>query len=170
MYRKVIFLAILLSAIRLNGLAQTGIDANRINNFKAFCSYLKKTDSLKLDTGTILKNYVALSPANPNLELSKAKQRIDFFLRLCKGLKKGTADLELDKYDAMPTSQYQFKDPQDLKQFEGLIDDKNQVYVYFLKEKPEAPLGFLLFAANSNKVISWILLNESGTLYFFTFN
>jgi hypothetical protein len=168
--KKLIFLAILLLAICLNGLAQTDIDANRINNFKSFCSYLKKTDSLKLDTAIILKKYVDLNPANRNLEASKAKQRIDFFMRLCKGLKKGTADLELDKYDAMPTSQYQFKNPQDLKLFEGLIDNKNQVYVYFLKEKPEAPLGFLLFAANSNKVISWILLNESGTLYFFTFN
>lgn len=168
--KNVYFLLILILSIHLNGLAQKAIDTSRINNFKAFCNYLKKTDSLKLDTNIILERYAELSTANPNLERSKVKGRMDFFMGLCKGLKKGTADLMLDQYEAMPTNKYVFKNPKDLELFKGLIDDKNQVYVYFLKEKVDEPLGFLLFAPSNNKIISWILLNESGTVYFLTLN
>lgn len=44
------------------------------------------------------------------------------------------------------------------------------VFAYYRKEDPENPLGVLQFEGTSNKLGSWILINQGGYHYFLTFS
>lgn len=44
------------------------------------------------------------------------------------------------------------------------------VFVYYEKNKPEIPLGRLLFEPRTCKLVSWIMLQQGRTYYFLTFN
>ncbi len=44
------------------------------------------------------------------------------------------------------------------------------IFSYFKKSQPEKPIGALLFDSETNKLLSWIVLNQGGYRYFLTFN
>jgi len=53
---------------------------------------------------------------------------------------------------------------------EKMYTKHQNVFAYFRKDDPDNPLGVLLFEPNTNKLVSWILINQGGYKYFLLFN
>ncbi len=147
--------------------AQENLDIQRVNNFRSFCKYLKKTDSLKLDTFVLFHRYVDINYIKSDSSKVRIQKRLQYMVKLCRDVKSHVNMLWLKDYDATKLSNYHFKNAEETN---GLKEIEDQVYVYFLKAKPETPLGYIRFAPQTNKVISWILINQGGYHYFLTLN
>ena len=53
---------------------------------------------------------------------------------------------------------------------EKMYTKHQNVFAYYRKDDPDNPLGVLLFEPNTNKLASWILINQGGYKYFLLFN
>jgi len=51
-----------------------------------------------------------------------------------------------------------------------LKENVPNIFVYFNKQYPNKPIGFILFEEKTHKILSWILINQGGKHYFLTFN
>jgi hypothetical protein len=147
--------------------AQESIEEARISNLKSFCSYIKDTDTLKLDTSILFSRYIDINYIRSDTSAARIKSRIGLMLKLCNASKATISAIDLENYQVVKLAYFHFKKP---SEYEELLKAKEQVYVYYLKSNPEIPAGFLLFAPNSDKLYSWILINQGGYHYFLTLN
>jgi hypothetical protein len=165
---KVLFFILAFAAITGEySSAQTILDKQRIINFKNFFNYLRKTDTLNIDTSLLQKKYINISYIKNDTSRTRLLRRTSYFISLCYILKKVADTLKIHDYGAMNIKSYHLHDP---KEYEELQTNNDNIYVYFLKSHPDAPLGFLLFAPNSDKIYSCILINQGGYHYFLTLN
>jgi hypothetical protein len=164
---KMILIILLLTTISQVSFGQGKLENRRVENYKNFCEYLKRADSTAFDRSVILNQYVDFYLGEKDTSQSRFKNSTSHLFNFCSVLKKGMGSLNKADYDVIPISEYHFNQ---FKPYDELAELNDRVFVCYLKKNPDQPLGFLLFAPQSDKLYSWMLINQGGYHYFLTLN
>jgi hypothetical protein len=108
-----------------------------------------------------------LADTSKNTILKKTKFFDEFFPKMLHYVD----SVGIENLDAAPTSLFK-ENKNFFKPFESeeLKDFLPFTLTYYNKNKPNEPIGVLLFEPKTHKLLTWILLSQGGYYYFLTFN
>ncbi|WP_303317497.1 hypothetical protein Q4Q34_00525 [Flavivirga abyssicola] len=131
--------------------------------------YVNGKEKSEISNDILFKKYIEFDYVLKDTSKIRIEKRIQSFDTLFYYFRRPIDSLEIKNLDAKPVRFY--KEHKIYKPFNNeLAGIKSNVFVYFIKDKPENPKGTLWFDEKSNKLIAWILLNQGGYRYFLSFN
>jgi hypothetical protein len=145
----------------------TANDLRYQNTIANLAKYLANTQELSINRDS-LKNYIYFDYTSENATKTQRQKRLQSTDTLIKILKHFVDSIGYANIDVKPVQD--FKSNTDYYQpFETeLKNDAPNSLAYYNKSSPSLPLGSLLFDPKTGKLISWIIINQSGYHYFLT--
>lgn len=142
-------------------------------------NYVYGKKSSEFSNQTLYDKYIYFDYVLKDTLNSRREKRLSQFDTIFSYFKKRIDSIGVSNLDAKPVrfyKEHKIYEPFDEKNARKSISgekmytkDKN-VFAYYRKDEPENPLGVLLFESNTNKLASWILINQGGYNYFLLFN
>ena len=155
-------------------------EKQQYKNLIQLADYVKNKNKSEISKSTLFKKYIYFDYVLSDTNIERKEKRLAQFDTLFYDFRKTINTIGLENLDAKPIRFYKkhkIYKPFDKKQTtlktvggEKMYTKDANVFVYFKKEEPENPLGCLLFDAEKNKLVSWVMLNQGGYHYFLTFN
>jgi hypothetical protein len=131
--------------------------------------YVYGKSKTEISNDILFEKYIEFSYVLKDTSKVRIKKRIESFDTLFSFFRKPIDSVGVNKLDAKPIRFYKHHDI--YKPFEKqLAQIAPDVFVYFVKDRPDDPKGTLWLDPKSNKLIAWILLSQGGTYYFLSFN
>lgn len=128
--------------------------------------YLEEKKSSEISRDILCQKFFYLDNILKDTTIDRRNKRLVAFDSLFKYIPKTLDSIGSENLDAKPIRFYRGESV--YKPFErALAQLENQVLVYYKKEDEENPLGYLLFDDESSKLISWILLKQGESGWFF---
>jgi hypothetical protein len=172
---KYIFsLVVALSMIAANAVsAQTSDWTNNELKYQStianLSKYLSNTSESAINRDS-LKNYIYIDYALNSVPQAQKDKRLHSADTLIKVFKHFIDSVGYENLDVKPV-QYFKSNSEYYQPFEKeLKNDAPNSLAYFNKSTPTLPLGSLLFDEKTGKLMSWILINQSGYHYYLTFD
>ena len=168
--------------------ALTAKENNRLSRLREFCRYVKETELSQLDQSLLFEKYLMLGTRLEASSPTNTPERQKMLRAMLEGLNEKLNQMDLEAFDAIPWNQ--FKQPEKLPRMvweaepvthllgqslqtgdreQELAQGSKQVgniMVVFEKAQPNLPLYFVLFDEQTDKILSWILINQGGLHYF----
>lgn len=158
----------------------TEIEKKQHSNLKDLASYIYKKDKSKISKDTLFKKYVFFDNVINDTITERKERRKFLFDTLFYYFKASIDSIGIKNYEAKPIRFYKnhkIYEPFDVDKtkLESIKGEKMHqkdanVFAYYRKDEPENPIGVLLFEPESNKLVSWIMINQGGYKYFLTFS
>lgn len=174
--QKVVILVIILFLTtptlsqEIENLDWTSKEKKYYKTLKNLANYVSGKSESEISKDTLFEKYIYFKNVLRDSDLERKNKRLADFNGLFSLIPKTIDSIGIDNLDAKPIRFY--KDHKIFEPFEKTLSgmDKN-VLVYYNKNKPEEPIGTLLFEKRSKKLIAWILLRQGeGGWFFLTFN
>jgi hypothetical protein len=148
----------------------TGSEKEYHNTLENLCKYLvSHKDSLDMRNPDI-QQYILFDYVLTDTSIERKKRRIPYINDLLAKFAHFVDSMGVSNLDAAPVRFYK-NDSNYYRPFNKNIAELAPLsFAYFSKSKKGKPLGYLLFDDKSNKLISWILINQGGYYYFLIFN
>ncbi len=134
-------------------------------NLKGLAEYIHNKDKADISKDTLLNKYIYM-----DMDTLKYKGTIydmanmDTIFSLIPQAIRKNGGIEL--LDAKPVRFY--KEHEVYRPFERALKDAVPfVLVYYRKERPDEPLGTLLFDPKTRKLASWILISQGGSGWYY---
>lgn len=163
--KRILMLMLFLSVGSL--LQAQSITQQRLNNFKALISYLKRTDDACINTDTLTKNYVDVNYILSDTDTGRVKKRMQSLLMLSQRLKSPMMPFSHGNAALIPFAEVKDASASELKY---LKDTGGDVYGYYPNGAGSTEKTWLLFRPGEVKVASWLLIDQGGYLYFLMLN
>lgn len=183
-YQRILSLALFL--ICFFSFGQTVPDgnwtANELTQYKTLQklgSYVHKKEKNELSRDTLFTKYIYFDYLLKDPDTARKERRVEAFDTIFEFFRQTVNKIGLENLDAKPIRFY--KNHEIYKPFdknvakesinnEKMYADDQNVFVWFKKENPENPLGTLLFEPQTNKLLTWIMIDQGGYKYFLLFN
>jgi hypothetical protein len=139
------------------------------NTIANLSKYLSRTPESAINQDS-LKNYIFIDYGLNSVPQAQRDKRIHAADTLIKVFKHFIDSVGYENLDVKPV-QYFKSNSEYYQQFEKeLKKDEPNSLAYFNKSSPSLPLGSLLFDEKTGKLMSWIVINQSGYYYYLTFD
>lgn len=129
----------------------------------------KSYDSTQRDL--VFKQFVYFDNILADTSKNKIIERIKFFDEVFPKMLHYVDSVGIKNLDAVPSRLFkgnkEFFKPFETEELKELLPF---TLTYYKKNKPDDPIGVLLFEPKTHKLLAWILLNQGGYYYFLTFN
>ncbi|MEZ4809888.1 MAG: hypothetical protein R2819_05975 [Allomuricauda sp.] len=137
-------------------------------NLKELAEYVNQEDKVSKDT--LFKKYIYFDNILKDSIEERKNKRLAVFDTIFSFVPKTIKSNGIENLEAKPLRFY--KNHKIYEPFKAALKEVScDVMVYYNKEKPEEPLGTLLFEPESHKLVAWILLKQGdGGWFFLTFN
>ena len=137
------------------------------NTIANLSKYLTNTpeSSISFDS---LKNYIYLDNASENVSQTQKEKRLHSADTLIKVLKHFVDSVGYENIDVKPVQDFKSNATYYQPFEKELKKDAPNSLAYFTKSNPTLPLGSLLFDQKTGKLMSWVVINQSGYYYFLT--
>ncbi len=145
-----------------------GLNAQRIKNFKDFCRYLIKTDSMKIDENLLGEKYVDIAYIKADTNQARLASRMKFLQFYVRSFKRKIQATDIDRLKFEPILEIKELDDKLRDQFKRM--DGLDVYRIFVLQDGKTYPNCIAFRKGGVKVLSWILIDQGGYLYFLTLN
>ena len=154
-------------------------EKSQYSTLTKLANYVYGKKSSEISNQTLYDNYIYFDYVLKDTVNIRRKERLSKFDTIFSFFKKKVDSIGVSNLDAKPVrfyKEHKIYEPFDEKNAKESIsgekmNTKNQnVFAYYRKDEPENPLGVLLFEPNTNKLASWIMINQGGYKYFLLFN
>ena len=157
-------------------------DKNEVSQYSKLvelAKYVSKKELSEISKDTLYKKYIFFEHYMKDTVYERKNRRIMLFDTVFYHFKKTIDSIGVDNLDAKPVRFYKkhkIYEPferETAKQSisgEKMYTQDTNVFAYYKKDEPENPLGVLLFEPLTNKLVSWILIDQGGYKYFLIFN
>jgi hypothetical protein len=141
--------------------------------------YVYGKKSSEVSNQTLYDKYIYFDYVLKDTVKNRREERLSKFDTIFSFFKKKVDSIGVSNLDAKPVrfyKEHKIYDPFDDKNAKESISGekmytKNQnVFAYYRKDEPENPLGVLVFEPSTNKLASWIMIDQGGYKYFLLFN
>jgi hypothetical protein len=167
-----IFAACLLLAVN-KSMAQsnnwTSNDVRYQNTITNLSKYLTNTPASSISQDS-LKNYIYVDYAKGKTSQVQMEKRSRSADTLIKMLKHFVDSVGYENIDVKPVADFKSNATYYQPFEKELKKDAPNSLAYFDKSNPSIPLGSLLFDQKTGKLMSWVVINQSGYYYFLTFD
>ena len=134
-----------------------------------FCHFLENNPRNITNQQYIFHHYVDYPPLYTDTLNKKNAERLTAFGILLAHFKTFIDSVGLDNLDAKPAQFWKHDSLAFAPFLHGLDEHPANCLGYFAKSSPNKPIGYILFDPKSEKLVSWFLINQGGTYYFFKF-
>lgn len=133
----------------------------------------KVKDEISKDT--LFNRYIYFDYVLNDTNIERRERRLAAFDTLFYSFRKTIDSLGIENLDAKPVRFYKnhkiyepFDKEAAMESVGGkkMYSESSNVFAYYLKKKPETPLGTLLFNAETYKLGAWIMIDQGGYKYF----
>ncbi len=145
-----------------------GLNAQRVKNFKEFCRYLIKSDSMKINENLLGEKYVDIAYIKTDTNQVRLTSRMKFLQFYAQRFKRKIQGTDIDRLKFEPILEIKELDDKLRDQFKRM--DGLDVYRIFVVQDGKTYPNCIAFRQGEVKVLSWILLDQGGYLYFITLN
>lgn len=142
---------------------------------KDFSRYVSKTPKDKISRDKLFKRYFQFDYVLKDTSQSRIEQRKIIFDKMLGTFMAYIDSIGVKNLDARPirffdnNEQYrsQYKELE-----QAFPEAMSRIFLYYNKKEPDRPFGPVLFDMpyRSHKILSWILIDQGGHLYFLFFN
>jgi|GEM_PF-926769 len=142
-------------------------------------NYVYKKTKSEISKDNLFKKYIYFDYVLNDTDSKRKEKRVMAFDTLFYFFRKTVDSIGLKNLDAKPVRLYKhhkiydpFKKELAIETVGGekMYEKDANVFAYYRKEDPENPIGTLLFDPETNKLVSWIMIDQGGYKYFLTFN
>lgn len=154
-------------------------EKSQYSTLTKLANYVYGKKSLEISNQILYDEYIYFDYVLKDTVTKRREERLSKFDTIFSFFKKKIDSIGVSNLDAKPVrfyKEHKIYEPFDEKIAKKSIAGekmytKNQnVFAYYRKDDPENPLGVLLFEPNTNKLASWIMINQGGYKYFLLFN
>ncbi len=147
----------------------TSNDVRYQNTITNLSKYLTNTSesSIRRDS---LENYIYFDYALENASQVQKEKRLHSVDTLIKVLKHFVDSVGYENIQVKPVQDFKSNATYYQPFEKELKKDAPNSLAYFDKSNPSIPLGSLLFDQKTGKLMSWVVINQSGYYYFLTFD
>jgi len=155
-------------------------EKQQYNNLVELVNYIQNKNKFEISKDTLFDKYIYFDYVLKDSVSKRKERRLTKFDTIFYYFIKTVDSLSLKNLDAKPIRFYKkhkIYKPFDeklttLKTVGGkkMYTKHANVFAYYNKEEPENPLGVLQFEGTTNKLGSWIFINQGGYHYFLTFS
>jgi hypothetical protein len=157
-------------------------DENEIAQYSKLVNlakYVHNIELSKISKDSLFDKYIYFDYVLNDTLSERRERRLKFFDTIFYRFKKKIDSIGLENLDAKPVRFY--KKHKIYQPFDKEIAQKSvggekmytqdsNVFAYYKKKEPDNPLGTLLFEVVTDKLVTWIMINQGGYKYFLTFN
>ncbi|WP_159778495.1 hypothetical protein [Flavobacterium sp. 9AF] len=146
----------------------------------ALANYVYQKENSEISKDSLFIKYIYFDNVLNDTLVERKERRILAFDTLFYYFRKTVDSIGLENLDAKPVRFYkkhkiydpfnEEKSNQTTIGGEKMYTKDDNIFAYFNKKDPENPIGVLLFEPETNKLGSWILINQGGYHYFLSFN
>ncbi len=144
-------------------------------SLKNFSKYISKTSKEKISRDKVFKRYFQFDYVLKDTNQSRIDDRKIKFDKLLGSFKEYIDSVGVKNLDAKPirffekNEQFRSQYKEIEKKFSAAMP---RIFLYYNKNEPDNPIGPILFdePSRSYKILSWILIDQGGHLYFLFFN
>ena len=142
-------------------------------------NYLYGKKTLEISHETLFNKYIYFDYVLNDTLKNRIDDRLSKFDTIFSFFKTTFDSIGVSNFEAKPVRFYKqhkiYKpfDERNAKQSisgEKMYTKDQNVFAYYRKDEPENPLGVLLFDPNTNKLASWIMIQQGSYNYFLQFN
>ncbi len=131
--------------------------------------YVEGKKKSEISNDKLFRKYIEFDYVLKDTSESRRESRVKSFDTIFYYFRKPIDSIGIKNLDAKPIRF--FKGHEIYQPFENeLAEIEPNVFAYYESKEPENPKGVLWFDSETDKLISWILLNQGGTHYFLIFN
>ena len=155
-------------------------DKAQYSKLKELANYVYKKEKSEISKDSLFENYIYFDYVLNDTVDKRRKRRIAAFDTLFYYFRKTVDSIGVENLDAKPVRFYKNhkiykpfdKEKAELKTVAGekMYTKDDNVFAYYQKEKPENPLGVLLFEPKYDKLGAWIMIKQGKYRYFLTFS
>jgi hypothetical protein len=154
-------------------------EKNQYSKLIELANYVYKKEKIEISKDSLFKKYIYFDYVLSDTVSARKEKRLVTFDTIFYPFRKNLDSLGIKSLDAKPVRFYKnhkiyepFKEEIAKETISGekMFTKDSNVFAYYKKEDPENPLGTLLFESKTNKLVSWIMINQGGYKYFLTFN
>lgn len=141
--------------------------------------YVYGKKDTEISNKTLYDEYIYFDYVLKDTVTKRREERLTKFDTIFSFFRNKIDSIGVSKLDAKPVrfyKEHKIYEPFDEKvakesiSGEKMYTKHQNVFAYYRKDDPDNPLGVLLFEPNTNKLASWILINQGGYKYFLLFN
>lgn len=138
-------------------------------NLAELARYINGKVKSEISNDLLFEKYILFDYVLKDTNIIRKENRIQTFDTLFYYFRRPIDSIGIENLGAKPIRFYKGKEI--YKPFvEQLAEIEPNVFAYFEKRDPKNPKGVLWFDPETNKLISWILIDQGGYRYFLTFN
>ncbi len=154
-------------------------EKNQYSKLIELANYVYKKEKTEISKDSLFKKYIYFDYVLNDTVSARKEKRLVAFDTIFYPFRKNLDSLGIKSLDAKPVRFYKnhkiyepFKEEIAKETISGekMFTKDSNVFAYYKKEDPENPLGTLLFETKTNKLVSWIMMDQGGYIYFLTFN
>jgi hypothetical protein len=183
MYKLLIGVLLLASSLcigqKKNSEIWTKNELAQYSKLTELANYVYNKEKSEISKDSLFKKYIYFDNVLNDTVSERKEKRLVAFDTIFYFFRKNLNSLGIKNLDAKPVRFYKnhkiyepFKEEIARETIGGekMYTKDANVFAYYKKNEPENPLGTLLFEAETDKLVAWIMLNQGGYKYFLTFN
>lgn len=157
----------------------TSSEITRYKNLMDLAEYIDAREKSEISNDTLFEKYIYFDYVLNDTDTERKNKRLHTFDTVFYYFRIIVDSIGLENFEAKPVRFYRdheiyipFEKESAMETVDGekMYTREDNVFVFYRKEEPENPLGTLLFEPTSDKLVSWLLINQGGYKYFLTFN